>query len=121
MRFIERQLYLDLAEHRYDRGLIISRVTASLRSKTDRSVKSAGIHINKSQCFCGIARDGGFSRTRGAVNSNCSSHNRTPLIVTFYYILYFAAEVPANLPVEYAICRLNPPVYASRSRTSPAK
>ena len=35
--------------------------------------------------------------------------------------LYSAILIPAAYPVDHAICRLNPPVTASRSSTSPAK
>ena len=38
-----------------------------------------------------------------------------------FLIPHWETEFPASLPVENAICRLKPPVYASTSITSPAK
>jgi len=56
------------------------------------------------------------------MRQNVNLKNKKPYIMS-HIILCKNQEMafPAEYPVENAICKLNPPVYASTSRTSPQK
>ena len=55
-------------------------------------------------------------------NARKKDSTRLSFWISFYRsIVHAAALLPASAPVENAICRLNPPVCASTSSTSPAK
>ena len=107
----EFKLHLDVGQSCDNLFGILCVNTLSYRIKTNRSVKRTRVNIDVAELLCDKLCRAALSCACRTVNCNIYSH-KINLRYTFS---------PANRPVEKAICKLNPPVYASTSITSPAK
>ena len=107
----EFKLHLNVGQSSDNLFCVLGVNALSYRIKSDRSVECTGINIDVAELLCDKLCRAALSCTGRAVNSNIYSHK--------IYLRYTFS--PAKRPVEKAICKLNPPVYASTSITSPAK